>query len=160
MEGPTPVSALLHAATMVTAGVFLLIRLSPFFILDLHSSFIFSILAFIGALTTIFAASSGLVQNDFKKVIAYSTASQLGYMVLACGLYNFDMSFFHLINHAYFKALLFLSSGVLIHSFFNDQDLRKFGGLLSYSPFLYLLFLVASFSLAGFLFYLDSILKI
>jgi len=150
MEGPTPVSALLHAATMVTAGVFLLIRLSPFFILDLHSSFIFSILAFIGALTTIFAASSGLVQNDFKKVIAYSTASQLGYMVLACGLYNFDMSFFHLINHAYFKALLFLSSGVLIHSFFNDQDLRKFGGLLSYSPFLYLLFLVASFSLAGF----------
>ena len=147
MEGPTPVSALLHAATMVTAGVYLLIRLSPIF--SLVPS-ILTLISIIGALTAFFAASSGLVQNDVKRVIAYSTSSQLGYMVLACGLLNFDLSFFHLINHAFFKALLFLSSGVIIHTFFNQQDLRFMGGFLPFLPFVYSLFLIGSLSLAGF----------
>jgi NADH-ubiquinone oxidoreductase chain 5 len=147
MEGPTPVSALLHAATMVTAGVFLLIRLSPIF--SLVPS-ILAFISFIGAFTAFFAASSGLVQNDVKRVIAYSTSSQLGYMVLACGLLNFDISFFHLINHAFFKALLFLSSGVIIHSFFLQQDLRFMGGFLPFLPFIYSVFLIGSLSLAGF----------
>jgi NADH-ubiquinone oxidoreductase chain 5 len=147
MEGPTPVSALLHAATMVTAGVYLLIRLSPIF--SLVPS-ILTLISLIGALTAFFAASSGLVQNDVKRVIAYSTSSQLGYMVLACGLLNFDLSFFHLINHAFFKALLFLSSGVIIHTFYNQQDIRYMGGFLPFLPFLYSLFLIGSLSLAGF----------
>lgn len=132
---------------MVTAGVYLLIRLSPLFSM---TPFTLSIVSIIGALTAFFAASSGLVQNDVKRVIAYSTSSQLGYMVLACGLFYFDLSFFHLINHAFFKALLFLSSGVIIHSFFNQQDIRYMGGFLPFLPFVYSVFLIGSLSLAGF----------
>jgi len=147
MEGPTPVSALLHAATMVTAGVYLLIRLSPIFAI---TPITLTIISVIGGLTAFFAASSGLVQNDVKRVIAYSTSSQLGYMVLACGLLNFDVSFFHLINHAFFKALLFLSAGVIIHSFYNQQDIRYMGGFISFLPFVYSVFLIGSLSLAGF----------
>ena len=107
MEGPTPVSALIHAATMVTAGVFLIIRCSP--LIEYSSDALFIILVF-GALTAFFAATVGLVQNDLKRVIAYSTCSQLGYMVFACGLSSYDVSLFHLINHGFFKALLFLGA--------------------------------------------------
>lgn len=132
---------------MVTAGVYLLIRLSPIFYFTPTTLTLISI---IGALTAFFAASSGLVQNDLKRVIAYSTSSQLGYMVLACGLFYFDISFFHLINHAFFKALLFLSSGIIIHSFFGQQDIRYMGGFLPFLPFVYSVFLIGSLSLAGF----------
>lgn len=132
---------------MVTAGVYLLIRLSPIFSI---TPFTLSLVSIIGALTAFFAASSGLVQNDVKRIIAYSTSSQLGYMVLACGLFYFDLSFFHLINHAFFKALLFLCSGVIIHSFFNQQDIRYMGGFLPFLPFIYSVFLIGSLSLAGF----------
>lgn len=132
---------------MVTAGVYLLIRLSPLFSITPATLTLISI---IGAFTAFFAASSGLVQNDVKRVIAYSTSSQLGYMVLACGLFYFDLSFFHLINHAFFKALLFLCSGVIIHSFFNQQDIRYMGGFLHFLPFVYSVFLIGSLSLAGF----------
>lgn len=132
---------------MVTAGVYLLIRLSPIFSL---TPITLTFISIIGALTAFFAASSGLVQNDVKRVIAYSTSSQLGYMVLACGLFYFDLSFFHLINHAFFKALLFLCSGVIIHSFFNQQDIRYMGGFLAFLPFVYSVFLIGSLSLAGF----------
>jgi NADH-ubiquinone oxidoreductase chain 5 len=132
---------------MVTAGVYLLIRLSPLF--SLVPSML-TIISIVGALTAFFAASSGLVQNDVKRVIAYSTSSQLGYMVLACGLLNFDLSFFHLINHAFFKALLFLCSGVIIHTFSNQQDIRFMGGFLPFLPFVYSVFLIGSLSLAGF----------
>lgn len=126
MEGPTPVSALIHAATMVTAGVFLLIKCSVLFE---YSTYSLGFVATVGALTTIFAATSGLVQNDIKKVIAYSTCSQLGYMIFVCGLSNYHVGFFHLINHAIFKALLFLSAGSIIHSMANEQDMRRFGGV-------------------------------
>jgi NADH-ubiquinone oxidoreductase chain 5 len=132
---------------MVTAGVYLLIRLSPIFSM---TPITLTFISIIGALTAFFAASSGLVQNDVKRVIAYSTSSQLGYMVLACGLFYFDLSFFHLINHAFFKALLFLCSGVIIHSFFNQQDVRYMGGFLAFLPFVYSVFLIGSLSLAGF----------
>ena len=122
MEGPTPVSALIHAATMVTAGVFLIIKCSPIFE---YVPQYFIYYYFIGAITAFFAATIGLVQNDIKKVIAYSTCSQLGYMIFACGLSNYHVSLFHLINHAFFKALLFLSAGAIIHSLSNEQDMRK-----------------------------------
>lgn len=147
MEGPTPVSALIHAATMVTAGVFLIIRCSPLF--ECVPAVLFFV-AFIGAGTAFMAATAGLLQNDLKKVIAYSTCSQLGYMVFACGLSGYSLSLFHLANHAFFKALLFLSAGAVIHSISNEQDLRRFGGLARVLPFTYVMFLIGSLALMGF----------
>ena len=124
MEGPTPVSALIHAATMVTAGVFLIIKLSPFFFSCSSSNVI---IMFLGAITCFLAASIGCVQNDLKKVIAYSTCSQLGYMILVCGYGYYNISLFHLFNHGIFKALLFLSAGLVIHSLLNEQAILKMG---------------------------------
>jgi len=147
MEGPTPVSALIHAATMVTAGVFLLIRCSPLLI---HASEILVYITIIGALTAFFAATSGFAQFDLKKVVAYSTCSQLGYMIFACGLTTFSVSLFHLFNHAFFKALLFLSCGSVIHALHDEQDMRKMGGLISILPLTGVLFLIGSLALTGF----------
>lgn len=147
MEGPTPVSALIHAATMVTAGVFLIIRCSP--ILE-YSPKILYLIAIWGGITALISGTIGTVQNDIKKIIAYSTCSQLGYMVLACGLSFYNVGFFHLFNHAFFKALLFLSAGSVIHLMSNEQDIRKMGGLGSLSPFIYTNVLIGSFALAGF----------
>jgi NADH-ubiquinone oxidoreductase chain 5 len=147
MEGPTPVSALIHAATMVTAGVFLLIRCSPIY--EYSSSILFFV-AILGASTAFFAGTIGIFQNDLKKVIAYSTCSQLGYMVFACGLSNYTVSFFHVLNHAYFKALLFLSAGSIIHALANEQDMRKMGGFLEFLPFTYIMILIGSLALTGF----------
>ena len=147
MEGPTPVSALIHAATMVTAGVFLLIRNSFFF----EFSFITSqLIIVIGSLTAFFAATTGLFQNDLKKIIAYSTCSQLGYMVFACGLSSYETALFHLSNHAFFKALLFLSAGSVIHAINDEQDIRKMGGLKNLLPFSYAAILIGSLALTGF----------
>ena len=146
MAGPTPVSALIHAATMVTAGVFAIIRLSP--IIE-NSPNGLMLIAFVGVLTSFFAATIGLFQNDLKKIIAYSTCSQLGYMVFICGLSNYSLSIFHLANHAFFKALLFLSAGSIIHSLNDEQDIRKYGGLLKLLPFSYLMFLIGSLALMG-----------
>eukprot|EP00128_Syssomonas_multiformis_P004646 Colp12_sorted_trinity150504_noHs@358 len=147
MEAPTPVSALLHAATMVTAGVFIIIRSSPLFELAPIALIAVTI---VGALTALLAATIGLVQNDLKKVIAYSTCSQLGYMVFCCGVSNYTTAFFHLSNHAYFKALLFLTAGSIIHAMSNEQDMRKMGGLIGILPLSYSLMLIGSLSLAGF----------
>ena len=147
MEGPTPVSALIHAATMVTAGVFLLARCSPIFE---YSSFILSIITIFGAMTAFFASATALVQNDLKRVIAYSTCSQLGYMVFACGTSNYNVGIFHLSNHAFFKALLFLSAGSVIHALSDEQDMRKMGGLLRVVPFTYATMFIGSLSLMGF----------
>jgi len=146
MEGPTPVSALIHAATMVTAGVFVICRSS--FIFE-HAPVALAIVTIVGAITTFYAASIGLVQNDLKKVIAYSTCSQLGYMIFACGISGYNISMYHLTNHAFFKALLFLSAGSVIHSMNNEQDMRKMGGLLHVLPFTYTMFLIGSFALLG-----------
>lgn len=146
MEGPTPVSALIHAATMVTAGVFLIIKCSPIFE---YAPTILSVIVLIGALTAFFAASVGLVQTDIKKVIAYSTCSQLGYMIFACGLSSYHISFFHLVNHAFFKALLFLTAGAIIHSLSNEQDMRRYGGLLRLLPFSAIMLLTGSLALMG-----------
>lgn len=147
MEGPTPVSALIHAATMVTAGVFLLIRCSP--ILE-YTPFALTVITIIGALTAFFAATVGVTQNDIKKVIAYSTCSQLGYMVFACGISNYAVSLFHLMNHGFFKALLFLSAGAVIHAMADEQDMRKLGALIGPLPFTYTMMLIGSLSLMGF----------
>jgi len=147
MEGPTPVSALIHAATMVTAGVFLITRCS--FIIE-YSTFSLSVISFIGAFTALFAATTGLFQNDLKKIIAYSTCSQLGYMIFACGLSSYDVGIFHLSNHAFFKALLFLCAGCVIHAVNDEQDLRKLGGLKRLLPFSYATMLVGSLALTGF----------
>lgn len=144
---PTPVSALIHAATMVTAGVFLLIRSSP--ILEYAPKALFFI-TIVGTLTAFFAASVGLVQNDIKKVIAYSTCSQLGYMVIACGLSNYNVALFHLFLHGWFKALLFLGAGSVIHAMRDEQDMRKLGGLIKKIPFTYSMMLIGSLSLMGF----------
>jgi NADH:ubiquinone oxidoreductase subunit 5 (subunit L)/multisubunit Na+/H+ antiporter MnhA subunit len=147
MEGPTPVSALIHAATMVTAGVFLLIRLYFFFVLaDSVNTFI----VFIGTLTTFFAASVALVQNDIKKIVAYSTCSQLGYMITACGFQLYGFAFYHLVTHAFFKALLFLCAGSVIHAVLDEQDIRKMGGLALKLPITFFCMLIGSLSLAGF----------
>jgi NADH-ubiquinone oxidoreductase chain 5 len=146
MEGPTPVSALIHAATMVTAGVFLIIRCSPIFEFSPQVLFIVVI---VGSMTCFFAGTVGLVQNDAKKIIAYSTCSQLGYMFFACGLSNYSVGFFHLFNHAFFKALLFLSAGSIIHALNNEQDLRKMGGLLKLLPLTYSVFVIGSLALMG-----------
>ena len=147
MEGPTPVSALIHAATMVTAGVFVLIRCSPLFEYSKNALFLIST---IGALTALFAGTVGLVQYDIKKVIAYSTCSQLGYMFFACGMSNYSVALFHLFNHGFFKALLFLGAGSVIHAVLDEQDMRKMGGMLKLLPLTYVVILVGSFSLTGF----------
>ena len=147
MEGPTPVSALIHAATMVTAGVFLIIRCSPIYE---YSSDVLFFVTVIGAITAFFSASVGVFQNDLKKIIAYSTCSQLGYMVFACGLSNYSVSIFHVFNHAYFKALLFLSAGSVIHALSDEQDMRRMGGLVQLLPFTYSMMLVGSLALMGF----------
>jgi NADH-ubiquinone oxidoreductase chain 5 len=147
MEGPTPVSALIHAATMVTAGVFLVLRCSPLFE---YAPEALTMVTFFGALTAFFAATCGLVQNDLKRVIAYSTCSQLGYMIFACGLSNYSVSAFHLTNHAFFKALLFLGAGAVIHAMLDEQDMRRMGGLVWTLPITYSLMLTASLSLMGF----------
>ncbi len=147
MEGPTPVSALIHAATMVTAGVFILIRLSG---LIEYSSPALTFITIIGSVTCFFAASAALVQNDLKRIIAFSTCSQLGYMVFACGLSGYTVSMFHLANHAIFKALLFLAAGVVIHAINDEQDIRRMGGLVNQLPFTYSLTLIGSLALIGF----------
>lgn len=147
MEGPTPVSALIHAATMVTAGVFLLARCSPLFEFAPNALFIVTL---VGAMTAFFAASTGLLQNDLKRVIAYSTCSQLGYMVFACGLSNYSVGIFHLSNHAFFKALLFLGAGSVIHAVADEQDMRRMGGLRRLIPFTFSVMFLGSFALMGF----------
>ncbi len=147
MEGPTPVSALIHAATMVTAGVFLVIRCSYIFE---YSKIGLAFITIIGAMTAFFAATTGLFQNDMKRVIAYSTCSQLGYMVFACGLSSYEVGIFHLSNHAFFKALLFLGAGSVIHAMSDEQDMRKMGGLKNLLPFTYAIMLIGSLALIGF----------
>jgi len=147
MEGPTPVSALIHAATMVTAGVFLIARSS--FLYEFTTQAL-NIVTFIGASTAFFASSVGLLQNDLKRVIAYSTCSQLGYMVFSCGLSDYSTGVFHLSNHAFFKALLFLGAGSVIHAVNDEQDIRKMGGLKKMVPFTYAAMLTGSMALAGF----------
>jgi len=147
MEGPTPVSALIHAATMVTAGVFLIARSSPLFE---YTPSILKVITVLGACTAFFAATVGLLQNDLKRVIAYSTCSQLGYMVFACGLSNYSVGVFHLANHAFFKALLFLGAGSVIHAVSDEQDMRKMGGLKLLVPFTYSMMLIGSLALIGF----------
>jgi len=147
MEGPTPVSALIHAATMVTAGVFLLARMSPLFEYATYTN-IFII--FIGATTAIFAATIALTQNDIKRVIAYSTCSQLGYMFFAAGLGAYNASIFHLMTHGFFKALLFLSAGSVIHAMHHEQDMRKMGGLFSKIPFTGSMMWIGSLAIIGF----------
>src|SRR5579885_119379 len=146
MEGPTPVSALIHAATMVTAGVFMLLRSSP---LIEYTPNVLTFITIIGALTAFFAATTGVAQNDLKRVIAYSTCSQLGYMIFACGLSCYSVSIFHLMNHAFFKALLFLSAGSVIHAIGDEQDMRRMGGLVHLLPFTYISMFIGSLSLMG-----------
>ncbi|MBZ9745407.1 NADH-quinone oxidoreductase subunit L [Mesorhizobium sp. CO1-1-7] len=146
MEGPTPVSALIHAATMVTAGVFMLARLSPLFELS-HSAL--TVVTLIGAFTAFFAATVGLVQNDIKRVIAYSTCSQLGYMFVALGVGAYGAAIFHLFTHAFFKALLFLGSGSVIHAVSDEQDMRKMGGLRKLIPTTYWMMVIGTLALTG-----------
>ena len=146
MEGPTPVSALIHAATMVTAGVFLVCRMSP--LLE-YAPFALTVITIIGALTAIFAATIGLTQFDIKRVIAYSTCSQLGYMFFAAGVSAYPASMFHLTTHAFFKALLFLGAGSVIHAMSNEQDMRKMGGIWKKIPITYALMWIGSLALAG-----------
>lgn len=146
MEGPTPVSALIHAATMVTAGVFLLIRISSWLG---QSTWVPMIVMMFGATTAIFAGTVGITQYDIKRVVAYSTCSQLGYMILICGGAAFSLGLFHLFNHAFFKALLFLGSGSIIHAASDEQDMRKYGLIGLLSPYLSVIFLVASLALMG-----------
>jgi proton-translocating NADH-quinone oxidoreductase chain L len=146
MEGPTPVSALIHAATMVTAGIFLLIRCSYLFEM---SPLVLQFVAIIGSITALFGAYTGLFSHDIKKVIAFSTCSQLGYMMLACGLERYNAAFFHLVSHAFFKALLFLAAGAIIHAAFDEQDVRKYGSFRRYLPLTYICFLIGSLNLMG-----------
>ena len=146
MEGPTPVSALIHAATMVTAGVYLLMRNSP---LIEYSSTVLILCLWIGAITTVFSSLIGLFQQDIKKVIAYSTMSQLGMMVIAIGLSSYNIALFHLVNHAFYKGLLFLGAGAVIHAVADNQDFRKYGGLIRYLPLTYSVMLIASLSLVA-----------
>ena len=141
---PTPVSALIHAATLVTAGLYLLVRSSP--LLE-YSSTALLVIVIVGASTAFFAATCGLVQNDLKRIIAFSTISQLGYMVMAVGLSQYNVALMHVINHAFFKALLFLGAGAVIHSFTDQQDVRTLGGLINFLPFTYTCILVGSLSL-------------
>ena len=147
MEGPTPVSALIHAATMVTAGVFLVVRCSPIFE---YSQFALNFVAIIGMITAFFAATVAIVQNDIKKIIAYSTCSQLGYMFFAAGVGAYHVAIFHLFTHAFFKALLFLGSGSVIHSMNNEQDIRNMGNLWKKMPFTWISMIVGTLALTGF----------
>src|SRR5919206_3683949 len=147
MEGPTPVSALIHAATMVTAGVFMVARLSPLFQLAPTAA---AFVTFIGATTAIFAATVGLVQNDIKRIVAYSTCSQLGYMFVAMGVGAYSIGMFHLFTHASFKALLFLGSGSVIHAMHHEQDIRKMGGLRTKLPVTYWTMVIGTLALTGF----------
>ena len=147
MEGPTPVSALIHAATMVTAGVFMVARLSPLFELAPNAQ---TFVTFIGATTAIFAATIGLVQNDIKRIVAYSTCSQLGYMFVAMGCGAYSVGMFHLFTHAFFKALLFLGSGSVIHAMHHEQDIRHMGGLRERIPFTYIVMIIGTLALTGF----------
>ena len=147
MEGPTPVSALIHAATMVTAGVYLLMRISP---LIEYSTTVLILCLWIGAITTVFSSLIGLFQQDIKKVIAYSTMSQLGMMVIAVGLSSYNIALFHLINHAFYKGLLFLGAGAVIHAVADNQDFRRYGGLIIFLPLTYSVMLIASLSLVAF----------
>ena len=147
MEGPTPVSALIHAATMVTAGVFLVVRCSPIFE---YSQAALNLVAIVGMITALFAASVALVQNDIKKIVAYSTCSQLGYMFFAAGVGAYHVAMFHLFTHAFFKALLFLGAGSVIHAFKDEQDIRKMGGIRKKLPFTYIFMLIGTLALTGF----------
>ena len=147
MEGPTPVSALIHAATMVTAGVFLVVRCSPLFE---YSETALNLVTIVGMITAIFAASVALVQNDIKKIVAYSTCSQLGYMFFAAGVGAYHVAMFHLFTHAFFKALLFLGSGSVIHAFKDEQDIRNMGGVRKKLPYTYALMLIGTLALTGF----------
>jgi len=146
MAGPTPVSALIHAATMVTAGVYMIVRCSQIYV---HAPTAMYIVAIIGALTAIFAATIGLAQNDIKKVLAYSTVSQLGYMMLACGVGAFVAAIFHVMTHAFFKALLFLGSGSVIHGMHHEQDMRRMGGLKKYMPVTFITMLTGWLAISG-----------
>ena len=147
MEGPTPVSALIHAATMVTAGVFLVVRCSPVFE---YSQVALNFIAVVGMVTAVFAASVALVQNDIKKIIAYSTCSQLGYMFFAAGVGAYHVAIFHLFTHAFFKALLFLGAGSVIHAFKDQQDIRRMGGVWKKIPYTWCLMLIGTLALTGF----------
>ena len=147
MEGPTPVSALIHAATMVTAGVFLVVRCSPIYE---YSELALSIITIVGILTAFFAATVALVQSDIKKIIAYSTCSQLGYMFFAAGIGAYNVAMFHLFTHAFFKALLFLGSGSVIHSFKNEQNINQMGGVWKKIPYTYSLMIIGTLALTGF----------
>jgi NADH-ubiquinone oxidoreductase chain 5 len=146
MEGPTPVSASIHAATMVTAGVFLVIKIS---VIIEYSSITLIIITIIGAITSFFASIVAIAQNDIKRIIAYSTCSQLGYMFFVCGLSSYNIGAFHLFNHAFFKALLFLSAGNVIHALNDEQDIRKMGGLRYVLPMTYTFILIGSLALMG-----------
>jgi len=146
MEGPTPVSALIHAATMVTAGVYMIVRTNVLYMMAPDALLV---VAIVGAVTAIYSATIGLAQNDIKRVLAYSTVSQLGYMFLACGVAAFTAGIFHLMTHAYFKALLFLGSGAVIHAMSSEQDIRKMGGLRKYLPVTYWTFLLATLAISG-----------
>ena len=146
MEGPTPVSALIHAATMVTAGVFLVVRCSPIFE---YSQFTLNVITYVGLITSLFAASVALLQNDIKKVIAYSTCSQLGYMFFACGISAYSLAMFHLVTHAFFKALLFLGAGCVIHCLHHEQDCNKMGGLYKKLPVTFAFIIIGSIALMG-----------
>ena len=146
MEGPTPVSALIHAATMVTAGVFLVVRCSPIFE---YSQFTLNVITYVGLFTSLFAASVALLQNDIKKIIAYSTCSQLGYMFFACGISAYSLAMFHLVTHAFFKALLFLGAGCVIHCLHHEQDCNKMGGLFKKLPVTFTFIIIGSIALMG-----------
>jgi NADH-quinone oxidoreductase subunit L len=146
MEGPTPVSALIHAATMVTAGVYMVARSSVIFE---HAPMAMMVVAIIGTLTALFAATIGIAQTDIKKVLAYSTVSQLGYMFMACGVGAFSAGIFHLMTHAFFKGLLFLAAGSVIHGVGGEQDMRKMGGLRVYMPWTFLTMTIATLAIAG-----------
>ena len=146
MEGPTPVSALIHAATMVTAGVFLVIRSSIIFE---YTQNILFFMVLVGSLTCFLMSVIGAFQQDIKKIVAYSTCSQLGYMFIGCGLSNYTTSLFHLFNHAFFKALLFLSMGVIIHALMDEQDLRRMGSLINFLPYTSVMVFFGSYALLG-----------
>ena len=147
MEGPTPVSALIHAATMVTAGVFLVVRCSPIYE---YSELALNVITIVGMSTAFFAATVALVQTDIKKIIAYSTCSQLGYMFFAAGVGAYNVAMFHLFTHAFFKALLFLGSGSVIHAFKNEQNINKMGGVWKKLPYTYTLMIIGTLALTGF----------
>ena len=146
MAGPTPVSALIHAATMVTAGLYMLTRTNVIF---QHSQTMMLVVAVVGAFTAIFAATIGITQNDIKKVLAYSTVSQLGFMFLACGVGAFVIGIFHVMTHAFFKALMFLGAGSVIHGMHHEQDMRRMGGLRKYMPYTYLTFMAGWLAICG-----------